>query len=129
MKSHPIHAILLLLLLMFTACSQFSYREDYAGNFSFLTRRTVRNAGFPDTSNVSYNGIIREFGKDQVLIRFLVDDSLAPSLSESGTLTVNGLQNGATFIGAFTGTDSLYFESTFTNFSGDQIWFRVEGNR
>lgn len=129
MKSHPINGILLLLLLTCFACSPFSYREDYTGNFSFTTRRTVRNASIPDTSIVSYNGIIREFGRDQVLIRFLSDDSLAPSLSKEGVLTVTGLQSNATFLGGFSGLDSLSFESTFTNFGGDQIWLRVVGNR
>jgi hypothetical protein len=126
-KAH--FAISLLLMLLFSACSQFSYREDYAGNFSFVTRRTVRNSTIPDTSIVSYTGIIREFGRDQVLIRFLEDDSLAPSLSNEGVLTVKGLQSNATFSGEFSGKDTLFFESTFSNFTGDNIWLRVEGSR
>ena len=126
-KAHFASSLLLLLLL--SACNQFSYREDYAGNFSFVTRRTVRDAAIPDTSIVSYDGSIREFGRDQVLIRFLADDSLAPFLSEEGVLTVKGLQSNATFSGEFSGTDSLFFESTFSNFAGDNIWLRVEGRR
>ncbi|HEX2899202.1 MAG TPA: hypothetical protein VHS96_05710 [Bacteroidia bacterium] len=115
--------------LLFAACSPFSYREDYTGNFVFVTRSTVRNASVPDTMMLVYNGIIREFGKDQVLIRFLADDSLAPSLSKEGVLSITGLQSGTTFSGEFSGKDSVAFESTFTDFVGDRIWLRVEGYR
>lgn len=118
-----------LLTLAFAACSRFSYREDYIGNFNIDMLSTVRNSGFPDTLETQYAGAVRLYGPDQILIRFAEDDSVTCKLEKDGSFNINNLTTGSTFEGGYSDHDNFHFEAVLTSWNGDVLWYDVTGTR
>lgn len=129
MKHSRILLASFLLASLFASCDKFSYREEYTGNFDFTTIRKVVGGQNPDSTNTAHPGYVKLWDKESVLIRFLEDDSLAPKISETGLLTIEGFVSSGSFSGSYSDIDNLTFQSAFRSYTGDSVEYDVTGIR
>jgi hypothetical protein len=120
----------LLCCLLLAACDKFQYREQYVGDFDFTTLRTLPDSADHDSTVTPYQGHVTIWEKEQLLLRFLQDDSIAPTVAEDGTLDVEGFViSGGSFEGGFSDADHVRFSAEFLSFTGASVRYDVTGVR
>ena len=123
-------SVILVSLVLLSACNRFKYREQYTGNFQFATIHSLPDSANPNPQLINYAGYIRTYDKDALFIRFKNDDSIAPKIDNTGKLTVPGfIVSGGSFVGAFANADSLHFVSEFVTYLHERIRLDVTGVR
>lgn len=123
-------SISLLLLCLLLGCDRFQYREQYFGDFDFTTIRTLPDSSDHDSSTTLFAGTVGYWNKDELLIKFKADDSIAPIIAKDGGLTVPGfVAAGGTFEGRFADADHVTFVSEFQSYTSQKVRYAVTGVR
>ena len=120
----------LVLSILLLGCDRFKYREQYFGDFDFTTIRTLPDSSDHDSTTTLFAGTVGQWNKDELLINFKDDDSVATIIDEDGSLTVPGfVAAGGTFEGSFTDADHVAFVSEFRSYTTQKVRYAVTGVR